>query len=338
MVLVTGGTGLIGSHLLFGLLKSGQSIKAIYRSQERLKKIEKVFSYYTDEPNALMGNITWIKTDLNDVTRLNKAMQGVEQVYHCAALISFDPAEYQGLVKANIEGTANVVNACLANKVKKLCYISSIAALGTSINGQPVDENTEWNDKYTTVYGLTKRRAELEVWRGTQEALPAIIINPGVVFGPGFWKSGSGSFFYLAAKEKKYAPPGGTGFVSVNDVVNAMIGLMQSEIKNERFVMVSKNWSYLRVLQKITGKMGKTPPKKELGKFTLELFWRLDWLRSKLFGKRRRLAKQTAKSLQHRQYYNSEKIKGYLNFEFEDLDDTIDFCCEKFKEDYLKLF
>ncbi|AKA34719.1 NAD-dependent epimerase/dehydratase family protein [Flagellimonas lutaonensis] len=338
MVLVTGGTGLIGSHLLFELLKNKQPVRAIYRSKKSLEKTEKVFSYYSEHPKQLMEKIDWVQADLLDTTQLNQSIKDVQYVYHCAALISFNPADYQELVKVNVKGTANIVNVCLVNRVKKLCYLSSIAALGTQTNGTPVTENTPWTDKNATVYGLTKRRAELEVWRGTQEGLPAVILNPGVVLGPGFWKSGSGSFFYFASKGNKKAPPGGTGFVSINDVVRGLIQAMGPGISKERFIFVSENLTYLEILQRIARRLGKPVPEKEYGKLAIEVFWRLDWVRSKLLNKRRRLAKQTAKSLFNRQYYSNKKATELLEFEFENLDTAIDFCCEKFKADFPEFF
>ena len=338
MVLVTGGTGLIGSHLLFELLKSKQQVRALYRSEKSLEKTEKVFSYYSEHPKQLMEKIEWVKADLLDIPRLNQSMQDVQYVYHCAALISFDPADYQKLVKANVEGTANIVNVCLANDVKKLCYLSSIAALGTQVGGRPVTEKTSWNDKHATVYGLTKRRAELEVWRGTQEGLPAVILNPGVVLGPGFWKSGSGSFFYFASKGQKKAPPGGTGFVSINDVVNGLVRGMASDIDKERFIFVSENLTYLELLKRIARHMQKPAPEKVYGKLAIEIFWRLDWVRSKLRNKRRRLAKHTAKSLFNRQCYSNKKARDLLGIEFENIDTTIDYCCKKFKADFPGFF
>lgn len=338
MVLVTGGTGLIGSHLLFELLKNKQPVRAIYRSKKSLEKTEKVFSYYSEHPKQLMDKIDWVKADLLDITQLTHCMQGVQYVYHCAALISFDPTDYQKLVKANVEGTANIVNVCLANNVKKLCYLSSIAALGTQVGDKPVTEKTPWNDKHATVYGLTKRRAELEVWRGTQEGLPAVILNPGVVLGPGFWKSGSGSFFYFASKGKKKAPPGGTGFVSIHDVVNGLIRVMETAIDKERFIFVSENLTYLELLKRIAHKLQKSAPEKVYGKLAIEIFWRLDWVRSKLWKKRRRLAKHTAKSLFNRQYYSNKKAKELLGIKFESLDEAIHFCCEKFKADFPEFF
>ncbi len=337
MVLVTGGTGLIGSHLLFELTKNGNKVRAIYRTETTKEKVKTVFSYYSNDVNKWFQKIEWVKADICDIPALERAFEDVDYVFHCAALITFDPAQYQDLLKINVEGTENIVNLCLAKKVKKLCYVSSIAALGTDY-GNTVDEGTAWSDSDATVYGLTKRNAELTVWRASQEGLPVTIVNPGVVLGPGFWKSGSGTFFYYAAKGKRKTLPGGTGFISVHDVVHVIQQLMDSEIKNERFVLVDENATYLDILQRIAKCMDVRPPEKTFGFIEIAIFWRLDWLRAKLFGKRRRLAKNTAKSLYKRGYYSSKKIKDACQIQFEGIDGVISFCSQKFKAAYPKLF
>ncbi|NAY92031.1 NAD-dependent epimerase/dehydratase family protein [Muricauda sp. JGD-17] len=331
MILVTGGTGLIGSHLLYHLVNQHKKVRALYRSKDSLKKVLHVFGFYSDDPSTAFDKIEWVKGDIIDLVSLDSAFEGIEHVYHSAALISFDPRDYKSLVKANVEGTANVVNLCNKYQVKKLCYVSSIAAIGNGSKGKMVTEENPWHDGNVSVYGLTKHNAELEVWRGTQEGVPAVIVNPGVVIGPGFWRTGSGTFFTYAAKGKKSFLPGGTGFVSVNDVVLSMISLMESNVERERFILVSENWSYKTLFQKIAPKLGVDPPSKKVPFWVLELFWRWDWLRSNIRGKRRRLTKTMMKGLYRQDTYSSEKLKTTLNIDFENLDHAIAFCCERFK-------
>ena len=235
MILVTGGTGLVGSHLLLHLLHGELKVKATYRNADKLEDVKKIFSYYTADTEELFAKIKWIEADLNDLPSLEDAFKGITQVYHCAALISFDPRDFHELRKINIKGTANVVNLCIAKKVKKLCYVSSIGAIGPSLNGGMSTEENEWQDGVSNVYAMSKHSAELEVWRGSQEGIPVVIVNPGVILGPGFWNSGSGLLFKMASEGPRFYPPGGTGFVTVNDVVKTMVQLMDSDIKNEAF-------------------------------------------------------------------------------------------------------
>ena len=331
MILVTGGTGLIGSHLLFQLVQEGKSVKATYRTQKSLEKVSKVFDYYTDHSETLLDKITWVQADITDVGALENAFTDVTHVYHCAALISFDPRQLDQLIQANSEATANMVNLCIAKGVKKLCYVSSIAAIGPSVKGKMATEENEWNDTNVSVYGLTKHDAELEVWRGSQEGLSVVVVNPGVVLGPGFWKSGSGSFFTYAQKGKRHFIPGGTGFVSVNDVTRAITQLMDSDISNQRFILVNENLTYSEIFKRICGRLGVPSPDKQIPFWMLEFFWRWDGLRSKLRGKRRRLTKNMVKGMYRREIYNNTKIKRLLDFKYDNLDETLDFCCEKFK-------
>ena len=338
MYLITGGTGLIGSHLILELVKAGHQVRAIYRTEESLVKVKNLLGYYTKDPEQLFQKIDWVQADIIDIVSLENAFSGINHVYHCAALISFDPKMYPQLKKCNVDGTKNIVNLCLKHGVHKLAYVSSIAALGASSKEEWIDEETEWNDKNATVYGLTKKNAELEVWRGSQEGLPVVIVNPGVVIGPGFWKSGSGTFFYYAAEASKYSLPGGTGFISIHDVIDSLLGLMNSNIKNERFVLVDENATYLDIVGRIARSMEISPPSKLLGRSKIEVFWRLDWIRSKLFGKNRRLSKNMAKSLFKQEYYDASKLKKSLDLTFSGLSPIIDFSSERFKEEFPRYF
>ena len=338
MILVTGGTGLVGTHLLFHLLRKGLSVRAIYRADSRLDKVEQIFSFYSKKPNEYFNKIDWVEADINDIPSLEAAFKGISKVYHCAAYISFDPADFNLLQKVNEEGTVNIVNLCIARKIEKLCYVSSIAAIGRSLEGAIATEDNEWNDGKVNVYAITKHMAEMEVWRASQEGVPVVIVNPGVILGPGFWQKGSGSFFRIAAKGSRFYPPGGTGFVTVNDVVNIMVQLMDSDISGQRFIVIDKNLKYKEVLSNIAREFGKPTPKIELKFWQLNLFWRLDWLRCKLTGKRRKLTRKNVYSLRHPENYSNKKVTETLNFEFQLMAEAIYFSCNRFKEAYPEKF
>ncbi len=200
MILVTGGTGLVGAHLLLHLIENGEQVRAIYRTEANCVKTKALFSHYHKE--HLFGAIEWIPGDILDIPSLEMAFQDIKQVYHCAALISFDPKDEDAIRKTNIEGTANIVNFCLAKKTEKLCFVSSIAALGDlAPHESEITETTEWNpEKPHSDYAISKYGAEMEVWRGQQEGLKVIIVNPGVILGPGFPSQGSGTLFTTIKK------------------------------------------------------------------------------------------------------------------------------------------
>lgn len=324
MILVTGGTGLVGSHLLYKLISNNESVRAIYRSERKLEHVKNVFATYTANYTTLFDRIEWVKADILDIPSLTEAFKNITHVYHCAAFVSFEPDKYKKLRKTNIEGTANIVNFCISNTIEKLCYVSSIAALGKTTDNTPINEETAWNpESDNSEYAITKYGAEMEVWRGTQEGLNVVIINPGVILGAGIWHFGTGSLFKKAHKGLKYYTSGTIGLIGIEDVTTIMIALMKSNIVNENFVLVSENWTYKQFLQTLALSVNAKKPEKLATPFLLNLGWKLDWLIHKLTGKRRQLTKHIATSLASETHYSSEKLKATLNYNFKSIDATI---------------
>ena len=330
MVLVTGGTGLVGSHLLFELTKSQQKIRALFRSKKTIEKVKHIFSFYTDNVDDQFDKIEWLQADLNDVPKLTEAFEGVTHVYHCAALISFDPNDYYKLRETNISGTANIVNLSVINAIQKLCYVSSIATMG--YDPVKITEETTWNSEDNkNVYAITKFEAEMEVWRGVQEGVPCVIVNPGVILGPGFFYSGSGVLFKHVYKGLRYSTDGVTGYIGVLDVVKGMVSLLNSDCKNERFIMVAENLSFLDFTTLISNAFNIAPPKKVAHKWMLALAWRMDWLNHKLRAKKRRLTKNLSKTLVHKNYYSSDKfLKTEIEFQFTPISKVVAEVCQFF--------
>ncbi len=332
MVLVTGGTGLVGSHLLFELSKSQLKIRALYRTKETIENVKTVFSFYTDQVDDYFNRIEWLEADLEDLPKLETAFQGVTHVYHCAALISFDPNDYYKLRKTNVTGTANIVNLSVINAIEKLCYVSSIATLG--FDPEKITEETTWNPEDSqSVYAMTKHEAEMEVWRGVQEGVPSVIVNPGVILGPGFFESGSGLLFKRIHKGLKHYTSGVSGYVDVKDVVKGMIYLMNSDYKNERYIMVVENISFLELTTLISKAFKRNPPKKAVSSLKLSMAWRLDWLTHQLTGKKRKLTKNLSKTLTKKSYYSSEKLlEADVSFKFEPISAVVSEVCQIFSK------
>ena len=332
MILVTGGTGLVGAHLLYHLIASDKKVRAIYRSENKIESVKNVFSLYTDD-EKLFSKIEWFKADITEVPSMIPAFLEVDKVYHCAALISFNPKDYREMRKVNIHGTAIVVNLAIDAKVKKLCFVGSIAAIGDSLNGNIVTEENEWNSqKDNSGYSITKFGAEMEIWRASQEGVKVVIVNPGVILGSGFWNSGSGKLFSQIYNGFNYFTEGITGFVSVKDVVASMILLMNSEVKNERFILVSENKSFKEVFFLIADAFGKKRPSKSIKPWQTSIFWRISSLLSAISGKAPLLSKYSARSAHSVSKYSSEKIKKLLNFEFESIEKSI----KRTSNNYLK--
>ncbi|CAM1359378.1 Nucleoside-diphosphate-sugar epimerase [Tenacibaculum sediminilitoris] len=324
MILVTGGTGLVGSHLLYYLSLKNEKIRAVFRTEEKREHVKKIFSFYTNNVQQYFSKIEWVQADITDVPSLEPVFNNITRVYHCAALVSFNPKDYRKMRQVNIDGTANLVNLALDKNIKKFCFVSSIATVGDTINDKPINEENEWldsNDNHG--YAITKYGAEMEVWRGSQEGLNVVIVNPGIILGGGFWHEGSGKMFTQIDNNLKFYTEGVTGFVGVDDVVKAMINLMDSNIKNERFILVSENKSFKDVLFTIADSLHKKRPSKKVGKLITSIFWRIDWFLTVLTGKEPLLTKSSAKSAHNKSFYSSKKITKQLNFKFEPIDTVI---------------
>ncbi len=338
MILVTGGTGLVGSHLLYQLVLQNKSVVAIHRKKGNLSQsfgsVKNVFSYYTDNFEALFSSIIWVEADITDITSLTVAFQNITHVYHCAAMISFGRKDYRKMRKINIEGTANIVNLCIAKQIKKLCFVSSVAAVGKPLIGNQITEDNEWNiAENNSGYAITKYGSENEVWRASQEGVDVVIVNPGVILGGGFWKSGSGKLFDKTYKGFKFYTEGVTGFVSVIDVAKVMTQLMQSSIKNERYLLVSENVSFKTVFFAIADGFKKKRPSVKVNKLMSGIAWRLGWLLSKLNGKEPLITKQSANSSHSHSHYSNTKIKEAIDFQFLSLEETILATCKDYMKD-----
>lgn len=323
MILVTGGTGLVGAHLLLHLAESEANIRAIYREAKSIEKTKALFALYKKE--GLFHKIEWLQGDIIDVPSLEIAFQNVDYVYHCAGLISYDPNDENQLRKINIEGTANIVNFCIEKKVKKLCHVSSIASLGNlASHEKEVTEATEWNPEMPhSDYAISKHGAEMEVWRAQQEGLNVIIVNPGVIFGAGFWNQGSGEFFSRIKKGLPFYTKGSTAYVGVTDVVNIMIQLMQSDVSGEQFTVVAENIPFKKVIFTIAENLDVKKPTIEAKPWLLNIAWRLDWFMATIFRTKRNLSRYSANSLTSSEWISNQKIKNALNYEFQSIDDVI---------------
>ncbi len=339
MILVTGGTGLVGSHLLLELTRAGKKVRAIYRSSNKLIAVQKVFSYYlpVTEAKFLFETIEWVEADITEIPSLNMAFLNITEVYHCAALISFNYKYAKKMRSINIEGTANIVNTCIKFNVNKLCYVSSIATLDLAIGEKAITENFTWYpEKDHSDYAISKHGGEIEVWRGTQEGLPAVIVNPGVILGPGFWNNGSGKIFTRIHNGLNYHFPKTTGFVGVQDVVKVMMSLMNSEIENEQFLLISENKSFKDVLELVAKSLQKKPPEKSLKPWMIYLGWIYQSISSTLWGAKKILSRTDAKTLFEHSFYNTYKIRNSLKFEFIPIAEVIKEAGLIFQKEHIK--
>jgi len=323
-ILVTGGTGLVGAHLLAQLCLQGFTVRAIHRNTSNLNASKQVFSYYTDDFENLFNQVEWVESDVIDIPSLKPFFIGITEIYHCAAIVSFKKSDDELMRKTNIEGTANMVNLALHFGIKKFCHVSSIATIDKNQNSEFIEEQNGWNPETNNYgYAITKYGAEMEVWRGAQEGLDVIIVNPGVILGSGFWEHNTGKFFSNAASGFKYYTRGETGFVCVNDVVKAMIMLMQSPLVNERFILVADNKSFQWILTEIAKAMKTKIPFIKVTTLMSEIAWRLTGIHSFFTGKPALITKHSSRASHQKFSYSSKKIEKLLAFEFENISQSI---------------
>lgn len=310
-ILVTGGTGLLGTHLILYLQSQGLRPRATYR---------------TTIPAVVKDAAEWVECDLLDVVRLNEVMHGVKQVYNCAGLVSFAPQDEQLVYKMNVEATANLVNACLEHKVEKLLHVSSVGALGRIRPGVLIDETMQWSSETSnSVYGKTKYLGELEVWRGVGEGLNAVVVNPSIIIGEhGDWSKGSMSMFKTIYHGFKWYSGGSSGFVDADDVARAMFLLMQSATKSQRFIISAENISYQQLFFSIADAMNKPRPSTMVTPFMAGLVWRIEWVKSRLLNTRPLVTSETAKtSLTQTAYNNTKLLKALPGFQYNPIDESV---------------
>lgn len=337
-VFITGITGLVGSTLAFDLLNNNSSIKikALIRKTSNTSTVLDVFNFYSPEKaRVFFDQITFIEGDVLDYPILLEELKDIEEVYHTAALVSFNKKDKFKLFNINVNGTKNVVNACLENKVNKLAYISSTATIGKEKKEKLCSETTEWApDDSTTNYALSKYDAELEVYRGYYEGLNTVIINPSVIIGPGDWNKSSVTLFRTVSKGMKFYTDGGNAFVDVRDVSIVLRSLMEKNIFGERFLVFNENLNFQNLFSSIANSLNKKPPHIKASKIMTSIAWRLSSAISFITGNAPMITKETAESSHTTVKYDHSKIKERLNYSFKPIKQTcLDFA-PYFKENY----
>lgn len=334
MILVTGGTGLVGSHLLFELTRSGEKIRALKRKSSNSGIIRKVFSYYIKDPDKALSLIEWLDGDITDPVFVSEALDGIRKVYHTAGFVSFDPADKSSVLNINSGGTSNIVNACIEKKIEKLCFVSSTSAIGAAINGEILNEDIFWTGLgKESIYAISKYQAEMEVWRGIHEGLNAVIVNPSIIIGPGDWQRSSLRLFSEVYKGMKFYTEGITGYVDVRDVVKAMIMLMEGEFSGERYILSSENCSYREILSMIAESLGKDPPGIHATPWMIRIAYYLDSLRAFLTSGKRRISKDIIKASKNRVLFSNDKIRQATGIEFIPVKESISKTAEFFLQD-----
>lgn len=324
-ILVTGGTGFLGAYIIKDLVENGYAVKAIRRENSKMP-------FYI--PASVVEKVEWVEGDILDVIFLGEVMHDVDTVIHSAAVVSFSPKNRHEMYQVNVEGTANIVNIALEQNIRRLVYISSVAALGRTLKGQSVNEASKWeNSKANTHYARSKHRAELEVWRAMGEGLDAVILNPATILGYGDWNNGSCAIFKSVYNGFDWYSPGRNGFVAVEDVARATVMLMESDISEQRFIVTGDNWTFKQLLDTMAEGFGRSKPQKQTTPSLMGVAWRWEKLKSIFTGQSPVLTKESAKVAHSSTTFENDKLLQTLpDFAFTPLDQTIKNACRKYLE------
>lgn len=324
VVLVTGGTGFLGSVLIMQLLEQGIPVRATKRQHSYIP------THLRDK-----AALEWVDADVPDFYSLETAFDGVKQVYHCAAKVSYDPAHHAEMRRTNIQGTAHVVNYCLEQRIR-LVHVSSVAALGGPKDGHSITEADLWEyGRDQSAYSVSKYESEMEVWRGIAEGLDAVIVNPSVILGRDAGRRGAGKVFYLLHEGLRFHPTGTAGYVDVEDVAKAMIQLMQQPgLRGERFIVNNVNMSHFEMLSLASRYLGKPAPAIKATRFMLEIAWRFAAFSARIRGRTASLTKESARvSCKHLRYSN-EKLLEAIDMKFKPIEQTLAEICQQVLDDH----
>ncbi len=333
MIFITGGTGLVGSHLLFSLVQSGKEVRALKRKSSSLEDLHRLFEHYSNTAEYLLKKIHWVEGDILNLEESGVYLDDVSEVYHCAALVSFDASRRQEMMEINVRGTALIVDLCLQKGVNKFCFVSSISAIGPVGENGLADEESYWKKtRNASWYSWSKFNSELEVWKGMAEGLNVSIVNPSVILGLGSWSRGSGTMFSIIDRGHRFYTDGITGYVDARDVVKAMILLMDKEIFGERFILNSENLSYREIFKMIASGLGKKPPGIKVGRYLTSLAWRVQSLLSVFTGYSPLLTRELARASQNRKAYSNEKLVKTLGMKFIPVAESIQEICKAYTE------
>lgn len=327
MIFVTGGTGLLGRHLLVELARNEVQINAIYRDSSKIEEVKKCFEFYLGESAGIsFQRINWIQCDMLNISELDEHMRGCDELYHCAGMVSFHKRDFSKMMEINRYGTANVVNCALKNTISKCCFVSSIAAIGNKDIAETtlVDEEGKWLlTDTTTGYGISKFSAEKEVWRGINEGLNAVIVNPGVIFGAGKFSESSLAIFEYIRKHPSGFPIGATAYVDARDTAQIMVELMTQNSFNERYICVGENASYQQLFRIIAKKMGKELPQRPISPKKLMVVYRLLSILSTIAFSRSKLTKEIAQTSSETIMYSNKKVVEKTGHKFYSLEEMV---------------
>ena len=324
MIGVTGANGLLGSFIIRKLIAENASFVAFRRKASDVSLLADV-----------AGKVQWRELDILDPVMMEDAMQGISSVIHAAAMVSFNPRQESAIARINTEGTRNIVNACLANDIKDLVHISSVGALGRTKGQTVLNEDNKWIENAShTPYATSKYLAELEVFRGQEEGLRTVTLNPSVIIAPADWNKSSARLFKYVWDEPVFYIDGSLNYVDVRDVATAAWLALKSGTENERFIVSAGAVSFKEFFDAVAQRFAKRPPMIRLNRNLLKIAAGFETFSAKIRRSEPRITRDTARLAGTFFQYQNTKIRKALGLEFHSLENTLDWCCEYYRQNF----
>lgn len=308
MEFVTGGTGLVGRYLVAELVAGGREIRLLCRPQSDREALLRFLNH-----RGLDGQrVEWCEGDLLDGSFMEEAIAGCSRVYHLAAVVSFHPKDAQHMMRINRDATRILVNAMLHVGVEELVHLSSVAALGR-VTGEPVHEEVPFESgPNVTAYAHSKFESELEVWRGQEEGLKVLTLNPTVILGAGDFNRSSSALFAMVYKGLKWHPTGSNGFVAAHDVARACHVLGDQKCWGKRYLLNAENRSYQSVFDQMADDFKIPRPSRPVKPWMMGAVWRLSMALEFISGKRAKATKESVATTHKNHSYQSDRLEKTL--------------------------
>lgn len=331
MNLVTGATGILGSHVVLALLQNNQPVIACKQKSSDTSKVEELFSYYSEDYKALFAKIKWVEVDICDIFSIEEALEGITNVYHCAGYVSFNPKDTKKITLINETGTKNVVDACLQKKIPALCHVSSIGTINNLDYTLALNEEVFWKKSgKESDYAISKYNGEREVWRGMEEGLNAVIVNPGVILSPGFHEQSSSRLFNNSYKGNKFYTEGMSAYIAASDVAKSMIALVDKKKFGQRYILVEHNYSFRDIFSQMQRNFNKPAPTINVSRVMMIFGSYLERFIAFFTGKERKITRALINSAFNKQLFSNQKIKRELEIEFVPVYQIIEQICKKY--------
>ena len=322
-VVVTGATGLVGSHLLLKLVEDSSEVVALYRNEKAIELVAQLFAYY--EKSAAFHLVTWRKVDVLNETLLTDIVAGATTIYHTAALVSFEKKDSENLFLTNVGGTKNVLNAIAQNGIPNLVFISSVASIRNKDNDGYfnaegiIDGKREWSD-----YARSKTQSEALVLEAKKGGLNTVIVNPGVILGPGDITKSSTVIFNTIKQGLSFYTLGVNGFVDVRDVVDSVFYLKDLEATKDRYVCVGENCQFKELFSIIAKALAVKEPRFKANRLLLAIAWRLELLNAKVQKKSPKITRDNTSTALGKIEYSSKSLEDDTGIVFRSMKEATD--------------